>query len=117
MTDAWVEDCGVQNPAIYDCFPKFLQDALLGRGDTMEKTIERMTGATAQRFNLRERGYIRPGYYADLTVFSEEELKTAIPDQQCSLGICKVWINGKAVLDGDRIDEDLIKTSGRSIFA
>lgn len=117
MTDAWVEDCGVQNPAIYDCFPKFLQDALLGRGDSMEKTIERMTGATAQRFNIRERGYIRPGCYADLTVFSEEELKIAIPDQKKSFGIRKVWINGKAVLDGDELDDTLIKTSGRSIFA
>ena len=117
MTDAWVEDCGVQNPAIYDCFPKFLQDALLGRGDSMEKTIERMTGATAQRFNIRERGYIRPGCYADLTVFSEEELKTAIPDQKKSFGIRKVWINGKAVLDGDELDDTLIKTSGRAIFA
>lgn len=117
MTDAWVEDLGVQNPAIYDCFPKFLQDALLGRGDTMEKTVERMTGATAQRFNLRERGYIRPGYYADLTVFSEDELKTAVPDQKKSFGILKVWINGKAVLDGDELDGDLMKTSGRSIFA
>ena len=117
MTDAWVEDRGVQNPAIYDCFPKFLQDALLGRGDTMEKTVERMTGATAQRFNLRERGYIRPGYYADLTVFSEDELKTAVPDQKKSFGIRKVWINGKAVLDGDELDGDLMKTSGRSVFA
>lgn len=117
MTDAWVEDCGVQNPAIYDCFPKFLQDALLGRGDSMEKTIERMTGATAQRFNIRERGYIRPGCYADLTVFSEDELKTAIPDQKKSFGIRKVWINGKAVLDGDELDDTLIKTSGRAIFA
>lgn len=117
MTDAWVEDCGVQNPAIYDCFPKFLQDALLGRGDSMEKTIERMTGATAQRFNIRERGYILPGCYADLTVFSEEELKNAIPDQKKSFGIRKVWINGKAVLDGDELDDTLIKTSGRSIFA
>jgi N-acyl-D-amino-acid deacylase len=26
MTDAWVEDYGVQNPAIYDCYPKFLID-------------------------------------------------------------------------------------------
>ncbi len=116
MTDAWVEDRGVQNPAIYDCFPKFLQDALLGRGDSMERTVERMTGATARRFNLRERGYIRPGYYADLTVFSEEELKTAIPDQKKSFGIRRVWINGNPVLDGDELDENLIKTSGRSIF-
>lgn len=115
MTDAWVEDHGVQNPAIYDCFPKFLQDALLGTGDTMEKTVARMTGATAERFNLRDRGYIRPGYYADLTVFSEEELKTAIPNQKKSFGIRRVWINGKSVLDGEMLDQELAKTSGKAM--
>ena len=35
MTDAWVEPHGVQNPAIYDCFPKFLKYSLNGTGDTM----------------------------------------------------------------------------------
>lgn len=115
MTDAWVEDHGVQNPAIYDCFPKFLRDALLGTGDTMEKTVARMTGATAERFNLRDRGYIRPGYYADLTVFSEEELKNAIPNQKKSFGIRKVWINGKRVLDGEMLDQELAKTSGKAV--
>lgn len=116
MTDAWVEDYGVQNPAIYDCFPKFLQDALLGTGDSMEKTIQRMTGATAERFNLRERGYIRPGYYADLTAFCEEELKKAIPNQKKSFGIHRVWINGKAALSKEALDQELIKTSGKAIF-
>ena len=116
MTDAWVEDYGVQNPAIYDCFPKFLRDALLGTGDTMENTIHRMTGATAERFGLQQRGYIRPGYYADLTAFCEEALKEATVDQQKSFGISKVWINGNAVLDGEQLDRELLKTSGRSIF-
>ena len=115
MTDAWVEDYGVQNPAIYDCFPKFLRDALLGTGDVLEKTISRMTGATAERFQLCDRGYIRPGYYADLTVFCEEELKSAIPNRKQSFGIRKVWINGKAVLDGETLDPELTKTSGKSI--
>ena len=116
MTDAWVEDYGVQNPAIYDCFPKFLQDALLGTGDSMENTIARMTGATAERFNLRERGYIRPGYFADLTVFCEDELKAAIPNQEKSFGIHRVWINGKAVLNGEILNQELTKTSGKAIF-
>ena len=116
MTDAWIEDHGVQNPAIYDCFPKFLRDSLLGTGDTMEKTIHRMTGATAERFGIRDRGYIRVGCFADLTVFSEDELKSATPDQKKSFGIHKVWINGKAVLDGEALDHECLKTSGRSIY-
>ncbi len=73
MTDAWVEEYGIQNPALYDCFPKFLQDSLKGLGDTMPKTIRKMTGATADRYMLKNRGYIKEGYYADLTVFDEKE--------------------------------------------
>ena len=115
MTDAWVEDHGVQNPAIYDCFPKFLRDSVLGTGDTMPNTIRRMTGATADRFALRERGYIRPGYFADLTAFDERALAEAVPDQERSFGIQHVWVNGKQILAGDTLDTAAIKTSGHAI--
>ena len=60
MTDAWVEDFGVQNPAIYDCYPKFLRDSLRGTGDTLPNTVRRMTGAPADRFMLKDRGYVSP---------------------------------------------------------
>ena len=115
MTDAWVEEHGVQNPAIYDCFPKFLQDSLLGTGDTLENTIRRMTGATADRFQLADRGYIRPGCYADLTVFDEAEIKAAHPDQEKSFGIRQVFINGKQVLSEGTLDKEALKTTGRAI--
>ena len=115
MTDAWVEDFGVQNPAIYDCFPKFLRDSLNGTGDTMENTINRMTGATAERFALKDRGYIREGCFADITVFSEDELKNAVPDQEKSFGIHKVWVNGNLILDNDGLDLEAMKNSGHSI--
>ncbi|MDO4732961.1 MAG: amidohydrolase family protein [Bacillota bacterium] len=115
MTDAWVEDNGLQNPAIYDCFPKFLRDSLLGIGDSLPKTIHKMTAATAERFSLHERGYIRPGYFADLTVFSEEELMNATPDQKRAFGIRYVWINGNSVLSGEKLNEEALKNSGHSI--
>lgn len=115
MTDAWVEDHGVQNPAIYDCFPKFLKFSLCGTGDTMPNTIRKMTGAVADRFSIKDRGYIRPGCYADLTVFDEAKLRNGQPDQQASFGIEKVYINGIKVLDGETLDPEAIKTSGRAI--
>lgn len=115
MTDAWVEDNGIQNPAIYDCFPKFLRNAVLGVGDTLPNTVRRMTGATADRFAIRDRGYIRPGCFADLTVFDEDALGKATPDQEKPFGIRGVWINGKQVLDGETLDEETIKTSGYAI--
>ena len=115
MTDAWVEDHGVQNPAIYDCFPKFLRDALLGQGDTLAMTIRRMTGATADRFQLKDRGYLRPGCYADLTVFDEEELRTAVPDQEKSFGVRRVFINGVQVLADGEVDASALRTAGRAM--
>ena len=115
MTDAWVEEFGVQNPAIYDCFPKFLRDALNGTGDTLENTIRRMTGATADRFKLSDRGYIRPGCFADLTVFDEKEIRAAQPDQEKSFGIKQVFINGRQVLREGTLDKEALKTTGRAI--
>ena len=115
MTDAWVEDHGVQNPAIYDCFPKFIKASLCGTGDNMPNTIRKMTGGVADRFSIKERGYIKPGYYADITVFDETKMLNGEPDQESSFGIEKVYINGIKVLDGDVLDADAIRHSGRAM--
>ena len=115
MTDAWVEDHGVQNPAIYDCFPKFLKFSLCGSGDSMPNTIRKMTGAVADRFSIKDRGYIKPGFYADLTIFDEAKLRDGEPDQERSFGIEKVYINGIKVLDGPTLDTEAIKHSGRAM--
>lgn len=117
MTDAWVEEGGVQNPAIYDCYPKFLKYALLGSGDTMPRTIRKMTGGIADRFGLPERGYLKAGYYADITVFDEKKLRDGIPDQSKAFGIEKVFINGKLILEGDMLNEKELKTSGAAVRA
>ena len=117
MTDAWVEDHGVQNPAIYDCFPKFLQYSLCGTGDTMPNTIRKMTGAVAERFSIKDRGLIKPGFYADITVFDETKLRNSQPDREESFGIEKVYINGVKVLDGDMLDAEAIRHSGRAMRA
>ena len=115
MTDAWVEDHGIQNPAIYDCFPKFLKFSLCGTGDTMPNTIRKMTGAVAERFSIKDRGLIKPGFFADLTVFDEEKLRNGEPDRQQSFGIEEVYINGLKVLDNGNLDTEAIKHSGRAM--
>ena len=115
MTDAWVEDYGVQNPAVYDCFPKFLKFSLCGTGDTMPNTIRKMTGAVADRFAIKDRGYIKPGCFADITVFDEAKLRDYEPDQKSPSGIEKVYINGISILDGHTLNTEAIKHSGRAI--
>ena len=86
-----------------------------GIGDTLPNTIRKMTGAVADRFMLPERGYLKEGYYADLTVFDEEALRNGIPDQEKPFGIEKVFVNGKLVYNEDGLDEEALKVTGRAI--
>ena len=64
---------------------------------------------------IRERGYLREGYYADITVFDEAAIRAAVPDQEKSFGIEKVFVNGKMILDGEQIDRAAAAHSGRAI--
>ena len=115
MTDAWVEDHGIQNPAIYDVFPKFLKQSLSGRGDTLPRTIRKMTGATADRFSLKDRGYLRENAFADLTVFDEQAVISGIPDIGQSFGIRHVFINGRHVLNDGVLDNDAAIGCGQAM--
>ena len=81
----------------------------------MPRTIRKMTGAVADRFSIPERGYVKPGYFADLTVFDESEMAAATPDQSKAFGIKRVFINGKEVLSDGILDTEALKTSGHAM--
>ena len=115
MTDGWVEEHGIQNPVIYDCYPKFIRDSLHGTACGMPMTVRKMTGAIADRFMLKDRGYLKEGYFADLTVFDESEIKAATPDQGKPFGIKKVFINGELILDDGDLKKELLGSTGRAL--
>ena len=98
MTDAWVVEKGMQNIAAFQTFPQFF---LLAKqyGIPIEKIVHKMTGATADRFGIRERGYLRPGYKADITILDPNGLKVdeGKPDATPE-GILHVYVNGKAAV-------------------
>ena len=117
MTDAWVEEKGIQNPAIYDGFPKFLHLSLNGKGDTLPQTIRKMTGAVADRFSIPKRAYIKPGYFADITIFDKSKLKNTAPDKNEPFGIEMVFINGRKVLEKGELDLVAFGSAGRALRA
>ena len=98
MTDAWVEEKGLQNIAAFQTFPQFF---LLARryNIPVETIVRKMTGATADRYQIPERGYLKPGYKADLTVLDPAALKVdeSKPDFTPG-GIAHVYVNGVPVL-------------------
>ncbi|MCR5577427.1 MAG: amidohydrolase family protein [Oscillospiraceae bacterium] len=114
MTDAWVEEKGLQNIAAFQTFPQFF---LLAKhyGIPTETVVRKMTGATADRFQIPERGYLRPGCKADLTVLDLDKLRVdeKKPDFKPE-GVVHVWVNGVAAVEngayvGGRSGEVVLK--------
>ena len=99
MTDAWVEEKGLQNIAAFQTFPQFF---LLARrwGIPMETVVRKMTGATADRYGIPNRGYLKSGYQADLTVLRADALRVdeSRPDFTPG-GIEYVYVNGRPVIE------------------
>ncbi|QOX63758.1 amidohydrolase family protein [Anoxybacterium hadale] len=104
MTDAWVEKAGVQNPASFGCFPKFLQLSNENEILTLEEAVHKMTKAAADRFNIRDRGVLKKGNAADITVFNWSKVRDNTSRARTDMapsGIEHVLINGSwALRDG-----------------
>jgi N-acyl-D-aspartate/D-glutamate deacylase len=68
---------------------------------TLEFAVRKMTSLAAQRVGLADRGLVRPGMYADITVFNPATVidrATFEQPHQTSVGIEYVLVNGKVVL-------------------
>ncbi|EGH42188.1 N-acyl-D-amino acid deacylase family protein, partial [Pseudomonas syringae pv. pisi str. 1704B] len=64
----------------------------------LHTAVHKMTGLSAARFALHERGLIREGYWADLVLFNPQTVRD-IADfkdpQRAAQGIDSVWVNGR----------------------
>lgn len=67
---------------------------------SIEDAVRRMTSVAAQRFQLHDRGLIRPGLAADLVLFDDAITDNATFANSTALptGISHVWVNGGAVI-------------------
>ena len=73
---------------------------------TLEEAIRKMTSQPAARVHLDDRGILRPGMAADVTVFDPatiRDLSTFEQPAQYSQGIKYVLVNGRAVISDGRI--------------
>lgn len=98
----WAAEKGPTHPRAYGTYPR-----VLGRYVREEKALEledairKMSSAVADRLDLRDRGQLRAGMFADVVVFDPETVtdNSTIEDpHQLSTGIEQVWVNGKQVI-------------------
>ncbi|MBB6561347.1 N-acyl-D-amino-acid deacylase [Acidovorax soli] len=86
------------HPRLWGAFPRVLACYWREKGLLrLEEAIHKMTGLSAQRFRIGERGRLAPGLMADVVVFDPARVRdTASYEQpvQFSEGIERVWVNG-----------------------
>ncbi len=112
MTDAWIEEEGTQNAAAFSSFPKFLAMAREGTGPSLEATVRKMSGATADRFGIPDRGYLRAGYAADVTVFDPAEVGANGDEPVRPAGIREVYVGGRRVVSAGIADDAALGGAG-----
>jgi N-acyl-D-amino-acid deacylase len=102
MDPEWAAPLGPTHPRSYGTYTRVLGKYVREeRVLTLEDAVRKMTSAVADRLHLRERGLLRPGYFADVVVFDPETVSdraTFTDPHQLSTGIRDVWVNGARVL-------------------
>ena len=91
------------HPRSYGSFARILGRYVRGlRLMPLEAAIRKMTSLPAQRVGLVDRGLLKPGMFADITVFDPETVAdraTFERPHQPSVGFAYVFVNGEKVLD------------------
>jgi N-acyl-D-amino-acid deacylase len=86
------------HPRVYGTFPRVIGRLRRKFNTPLELLINRMTGFTAQRFKLNDRGLLRPGKAADIVIFDADLVNdTATYDapKNFPVGIEHVLVNGE----------------------
>jgi len=105
-SDGWVQILGrgVPHPRSYGTFVRVLGVYVRERGViTLEDAIRKMTSFPAQRMRINDRGVLRPGMKADITVFDPARVRdtaTFEKPHQYPEGISTVIVNGQVAFDG-----------------
>jgi N-acyl-D-glutamate deacylase/N-acyl-D-amino-acid deacylase len=86
------------HPRLWGAFPRVLGHFSRDIGlFPLHTAVHKMTGLTATRFGLHERGFVREGYWADLVLFNAETVRDVADfkePKRAAEGIDGVWVNG-----------------------
>ena len=91
------------SPRTYGCFPVILAEYVREENQiSLPAAIRKMTSFPAQRLGIPDRGILRDGMKADVTVFHPRNVKTHATrtnPKQFPIGIEYVIVNGTLVVD------------------
>ena len=112
-TDSWSypinapKSIGQPHPRSYGAFTEYLERYVLNlKALNWEEAIHKITYLPAQFFNLKKRGEIKSGYYADLVLLNPKTVKanaTYTAPRSLSDGVEYLWVNGELVIENRAI--------------
>jgi N-acyl-D-aspartate/D-glutamate deacylase len=93
----------VPHPRSYGCFPRKIgRYAIAEKLIPLEHALRSATGLPADILKLPERGYLKPGYFADVVVFDPQQFRDAATydkPHQYATGVRYLFVNGRLVID------------------
>ncbi len=96
---------GRPHPRLHGTFPELLGNLCRDRGwMTVETAVRKITGFPAERFGIKDRGYLREGYVADITVFDPRTIRSRATYEdpaQAPEGVRWVFKGGRSLLAAD----------------
>jgi N-acyl-D-aspartate/D-glutamate deacylase len=96
---------GKPHPRFYGTFPRVLGRYVRDLGLlSLPQGVCKMTGGSAAALGLRDRGLLREGYRADISIFDAQTIAdraTYDDPHRYAAGISTVIVNGTVVIDGD----------------
>jgi len=112
LVQPWLIHCtdglmgGEPHPRTYGTYPKILSHYVRDEGlMSIEEAIRKMTSLPAWRLGMPDRGVLREGAFADITVFNPETVidrSTFENPRQFPVGIEHVFVNGVHAVRDDR---------------
>ena len=94
------------HPRAYGSFARVIGKYVRDEGlITLQDAVRRLSGFAADNLKLKDRGYLKPGYFADLAIFDPAKVQDhSVPGDphHYSDGMAHVFVNGVQVLrDGE----------------
>lgn len=91
-------------PYMYGAYPRIINRYVKKKKTlTLKQAIERFTSKVADRIGIKNRGYLREGYYADIAVIDYENYRdypVILEEQKYTDGVDYLMVNGELTIDG-----------------
>jgi len=107
-SDSWImPPKGKPHPRFFGTFPKVIKRYVKELGIlSLEEAVRKMSSMPAEKFRLGDRGYVAPGFRADIVVFDLERIADKATFEEPTLlpeGIDYVLVNGSLVVENGSV--------------